>query len=241
MTHYSFVSQYVDAAIDNLRRHDFLRSPDPDMPVVMRDQDKPAMDDWLSWKPIPSTVTDIDIGDLSVHFRGELPSAYVAFLKYRHFYHLTERGIRFEQHVVGRWKNRIIELFDDYQQHFPSGSHLIPFGTETFMDAGPVCFDFGNRQPDGDCPVVFWDHEWVNSDREIRLLFSSAAKMFESLLFLATATVDFCYHDPDIDNPEALPEKQKLLAEFLAIDAGGAGGPAREYWTCWGVRPEMFA
>ena len=87
-----------------------------------------------------------------------------------------------------------------------------------------------------DCPVVFWDHEWVGTEKEIQPMFSSSAKMFECLRVVATSDVDFVYHD-ESDDPALLPKKRALLAEFLSIDPEGAGGPAREYWTCWGVTP----
>ncbi len=237
MSQQSVTSQYVDAAIKNLRQDDMLRCSDPNMPAEMRDPERSTRDGWLAWKPISSTVTDDDIFDLQAHFGGKLPPPYVALLKHVHFYDLTERGVRFQRHIVGEWKERMVDGYETYQQHFPSGSHLVPFGAETFMDAGPVCFDFNNRHPNGDCPIVFWDHEWVNTDKEIQPLFSSAQKMFESLLLVATSNIDFCYHDPDYDPAYILPQKQKLLAEFLAIDPNGAGGPARDYWTCWGVTP----
>lgn len=233
--------RYVDAAIEYLRRDDLLRSPDPDMPIEMRDANISPMSDWLAWKPIPSTVTEGDINELHAHFGGALPPLYIEMLKYVHFYDLTERGVRFECHLVGKWKQQLINLYDIYRESFPCGSHLVPFGSETFMDAGPVCFDYNNRLPNSDCPVVFWDHGWANTDRAIRLLFSSSEKMFESLLFAATSEIDFLYHDPDYDAAEVLPRKQELLAEFLAIDPDGAGGPAREYWTCWGVSPRAMA
>ena len=153
------------------------------MPTEMRDTNGSAMDDWVPWRPIASTVTDGDISELQSRFRGPLPAPYVAFLKHRHFYELVGCGVRFEDHVVGRWKKRLIDLYDTYRLRFPNGSHLIPFGRETFMDAGPVCFDFQKRRSNGDCPVVFWDHEWVSTDREVRLLFSSSERMFRCLAF----------------------------------------------------------
>ncbi len=209
------------------------------MPAEMRDLSKPAIDDWLAWQPIASTVTDQDIDDLQSHFRGDLPRSYVEFLKHVHFYELTECGVGFEDHIVGRWKKHLTDLYNTYQQHFPDGSHLVPFGHETFMDAGPVCFDFKNRHPDGDCPIVFWDHEWVNTDQEVRPLFSSVERMFKSLLFVAESEIGFVYGDPDEDSEEELAEKGHLLAEFLAVDPDGAGGPARGYWTSWGVTPQI--
>jgi hypothetical protein len=47
--------------------------------------------------------------------------------------------------------------------------------------------------------------------------------------------LNFIYHDPTDDDPTLLPRKRALLAQFLAIDPEGAGGPARDYWTAWGV------
>jgi SMI1 / KNR4 family (SUKH-1) len=231
------VTEYVDAAIQNLQAHDMRRCPDPDMPAAMQDPDVPNRDDWIAWRPIPSTVSEADIDDLERHFGGSLPKSYVSLLQYVHFYELTERGVRFQRHVVGKWKRSLMRLFDDYQEHFPPGSHLVPFGDESLMDAGPVCFDFKNRRADGDCPVVYWDHEWVNTEQEIGVLFSSSQKMFECLRFNATSKIDFIYHDPDYDQASDLSAKQRLLAQFLAIDPKGAGGPGRGYWTCWGVTP----
>jgi len=41
--------------------------------------------------------------------------------------------------------------------------------------------------------------------------------------------------DATYDDDALLPRKRALLAQFLAIDPEGAGGPARDYWTAWGV------
>ena len=59
--------------------------------------------------------------------------------------------------------------------------------------------------------------------------------MFECLAFEVRAGVDFVYHATGSDDPSLLPEKRRLLAKFLSLDPDGAGGPAREYWTAWGV------
>ena len=235
MSQESVAIEYVDAAIASLRRYDLLRQPDPNMPTEMRDTNGSKMDDWVPWQPIASTVTDGDISELQSRFRAPLPAPYVAFLKHRHFYELDGCGVRFEDHVVGRWKKRLIDLYDTYRLRFPNGSHLIPFGRETFMDAGPACFDFQKRRSNGDCPVVFWDHEWVSTDREVRLLFSSSERMFRCLAFAARSDIDFVYSDPNEDSEEELAKKGRLLAQFLELDPEGAGGPGREYWTSWGV------
>jgi hypothetical protein len=104
------------------------------------------------------------------------------------------------------------------------------------MDAGPVCFDTKRGNTAGDYPVVFWDHEWVGTENEVRPIFSSCAKMFECLSIVATNDFSFIHHD-DSEDMALLPQKRLLLAEFLHVDPEGAGGPARDYWTCWGVTP----
>ena len=117
------------------------------------------------------------------------------------------------------------------------GKGFIPFGSEPFMDAGPVCFDTTRRLQDGDCPIVFWDHEWVGSKKEICPLFSSMSKMLECLKFEVQAEINFIYHD-ETDNPEHLQKKKQLLSQFLSLDPTGAGETARSYWTSWGVNPD---
>jgi len=82
--------------------------------------------------------------------------------------------------------------------------------------------------------VVFWDHEWVGTDDEVRVLFSSSARMFQCLTAFAATDVNFMCHSGDED-PGLLPSKQALLADFFALDPAGAGGLGRKYWTSWGV------
>src|SRR5205823_5910940 len=86
---------------------------------------------------------------------------------------------------------------------------LLPFGAETFMDAGPVCFDTRNAALHGECPVVFWDHEWLGTANELRPMFSSCSKMFECLSFSAATDINFNYHD-DSDDSSLLAQKQEL-------------------------------
>ncbi len=233
----AIVRRYVDSALEQLRRKDLMRLPLSHMPPEMADPSIPRQKDWIGWKPIPSTVTDADLDALERHLGRAFPPPYRTFLKYKHFYDLTERGVRFSRHPVDEWQSILMQ---DYQAWLPAkivGIGLIPFGDEASMDAGPVCFDTRYRLPDGDCPVVFWDHEWEGTPKEIQPLFFSSRKMFECLTLVAESDIDFTYHDED-DPPDLLPRKKELLSRFLALDPLGAGGLAREYWTEWGVNPD---
>jgi hypothetical protein len=230
----ALVRNYVDAAIAQLRRLDLMRMPG-NLPEQMRDPSIPPSDDWVGWKPILSAVSDTDLDALERETGLPFPPLYREFLKYQHFVALTEEGVRFEPHLCGDWRETLRKAyFRSWPRERILDVGLLPFGDEALMDAGPVCFDTRRRAADGDCPVVFWDHEWVGTKKEVQQMFSGCRKMFECLSLVASTGVRFIYHDAD-DDPSLLPQKRELLARFLSLDPDGAGGPAREYWTCWGV------
>lgn len=234
----SLVTKYVDEALDQLRREDLMRFPGG-LPKAMLDSTIAPENDWVGWKAIPSTVTATDLDTLEKEIGLAFPPLYRKFLGYRHFLALTEVGVSFTRHLSDSWGNELRKsYFYSWDQSRILDIGLIPFGSESLMDAGPVCFDTRRRNSDGDCPVVFWDHEWVGSEKEIALLFSSSAKMFECLSFVATSDLNFVCHDSDYDDASMLPEKKRILKEFLNIDPLGAGGAAKGYWTCWGVAPD---
>jgi hypothetical protein len=230
----TLVTNYVDAALAQLRRLDLMRLPGK-LPEQMRDSSIPPLDDWVGWKPISSTVTDSDLNALEHETGLAFPPLYRDFLQYQHFAALTEQGVRFEPHLCDEWRGILRKAyFRSWPRERILDLGLLPFGDEALMDAGPVCFDTRRRVADGDCPIVFWDHEWVGTKKEVQQMFSGCRKMFECLSLVAATDVRFIYHDED-DDPSLLRQKREILARFLALDPEGAGGPAREYWTCWGV------
>ncbi|MDJ0947238.1 MAG: SMI1/KNR4 family protein [Kiloniellales bacterium] len=231
------VSTYVDRALEQIKRKGLMIFPG-DLPAAMQDPSIPPQGDWRGWQAMPSGVTAADLDSLEVETGLAYPPLYRDFLRYRHFVDLTQVGVRFERHFPAGWRAALRSLyFDAFDPARILGRGLLPFGSETCMDAGPVCFDTRLRREDGDCPVVYWDHDWVGDEREIRPMFSSAAAMFRCLSFAAGEDLDFVHHDVEGDPPEALPGKQAALRRFLELDPEGAGGTARDYWTTWGVDP----
>lgn len=229
------VKDYVDAAIARLRRMGLMRTPGS-VPEVMRDASIAPSRDWIGWRPIPSSVTDTELNDLEHETKLAFPTFYREFLQYQHFVDLTQTGFQFERHLPSVWRDTLRRAyFRSWPRERILDVGLLPFGSETMMGAGPVCFDTRARLPDGDCPIVYWDHEWVGDSKEIGLLFSSCAKMFPCLKLAADNDVNFLYHD-ESDDQELLPKKVELMNRFLALDPNGAGGPARAYWTSWGVQ-----
>ena len=231
------VRRYVDKAIEQLRSKDSMCTPDPHLPKEMIDSKIVPDNDWVGWKTIPSTVTDNDLDEIQKKIGLEFPPLYRVFLKYQYFYDLTEVGLCFCIHPINIWRFELKKLYQSWDTNRILGNGLIPFASETNMDAGPVCFDTRKRLPDGDCPVVYWDHEWIGTKNEVNLMFSSSLKMFECLTITASASTNFVYHDED-DPAEQLPYKKMIMSKFLEADSEGAGGVAREYWTSWGVVPD---
>jgi len=211
------VRDYVDAAVAHLRRLNLMRSPGG-VPDSMLDPSIPPSQDWVGWKPMPSTVMDGDLDGLERETGLRFPPAYRDFLKCLHFIDLTEVGVRFEQHMPQNWCETLrAAYFKSWPRETILDVGLIPFGDETQLDAGPVCFDTRCRLADGDCPVVFWDHEWRGTNKEVQPMFSSSAKMFECLTLIARA---------DISSFQG-----GLLTRFLSMDPEGAGSAARNYWV----------
>lgn len=228
------VKNFVDASIAQSRRFNLMRWPGQ-IPEPMRDQSISPSNDWIGWHPTPSTVTDKDLDSLEGETGLPFPPLYRDLLKYLHFVELMGAALQFERHMCHNWKETLRKTyFNGWPRERILDIGLLPFGEESMMNAGPICFDTRHRQNDGDCPVVFWDHEWVGTEKEINPMFSSSRKMFECLSLVAAIDINFIYHGED-DDPDLIPQKQKFLTQFLALDTAGAGGPAREYWTCWGV------
>jgi SMI1/KNR4 family protein SUKH-1 len=231
------IPRFVDAALAKLRGADMMRLPLPKMPSEMHDTSIAPSNDWIGWKAIPSTVTDLQLDALEEDLELRYPPLYRDFLQFKHFYELGSL-VRFVEHPVDAWEKNLREAYQAWVPQRIVGIGLIPFGDETMMDAGPVCFDTRSRSADGDCPVLFWDHEWVGMDKEIQPMFSSSAAMFKCLSFAVESDLGFTYHDSRTDDPATLPPKKALMRQFLDLDPDGAGGVAKDYWTTWGVKPD---
>lgn len=184
-----------------------------------------------NWKAIPSRVKISDIKKLEKKIEHLFPPLYKDFLMHQHYIRLAEEGVRFPEHTPYNWYKTLLNLyFNSWIPERIIGVGLIPFGAESFWDAGPVCFDTRKQMGDGDCPVVFWDHECIGSEKEIHTIFSSSQKMFQCLQFAASKEINFFYiNAAEPDNQ--LSEKEELLDQFLSIDPIGAGGPGKDYWT----------
>lgn len=227
----SVVRRFVDAVL--AKHYRMIGGP---VPPEMLDSTIEPRDDWVGWKPVPSTVTDADLDELEYQYGFRYPPLYRELLRTVHYFGLSWVGFVFAAHVIGSWRETLEQLYQACNEPRILGRGLLPFGSELDLGAGPVCLDTRHRFPNGDCPVVFWDHEWIGKEREISPLFSSSERMFRCLTYAAEAPIPFTYRANE-DPPTVVAEKLALMRQFLLLDPEGAGGPARAYWTGGGLEP----
>jgi hypothetical protein len=119
-------------------------------------------DGWVKWRMLPSTLTEGDVAALEAAFGVAFPPLFRAWLLAR--FHLFDQ-VRSARH------GQLI-----FMTAVPSGARLGPLrallrawhpligaGFAPFAEWGdgwgPMCFDVQQRADDGDCPIVWLDHE----------------------------------------------------------------------------------
>lgn len=119
---------------------------------------------WVEWRPLPSTLTEMDVAAVEREIGVELPPLFRAYLLAR--LHLFEQ-VRSAQH------DQLIMMTDTpanrplvpLQDRLTAWRPLIDAGYVPFAEWGdgwgPMCFDIHARGSDGDCPVIWIDHERV--------------------------------------------------------------------------------
>ena len=117
---------------------------------------------WVEWKMLPSTLTTNDVSNLESEFDIQFPPLFQAYLL---------AGFQlFDQIHSSKYEQLIFNT--DVPSNNPLGpirslieawrpllsAQYVPFAQ--WGDGwGPMCFDTENRDDDGDCPIVWMDHE----------------------------------------------------------------------------------
>jgi hypothetical protein len=131
------------------------------IPKGMRDlARRPDDDDDESsccWKPIPGTVSEKDLRQLTSFFVHPLPLSYRYFLQQWHFIdmYLNQNDVRFFPNLPHQLTRKFREIIDKFYGGLPQRG-LLPIAN--FGDWGVVCFDARKPIPDSDYPVVVLDH-----------------------------------------------------------------------------------
>jgi hypothetical protein len=119
-------------------------------------------DGWVEWKLLPSTLSEGDIVGIEEQFGVQFPPLFRSYLLAR--FHLFDqvRSRRHDQQIMmtcvpsGEQLGPLEELMRAWQPVIGAG--FAPFA-EWGDGWGPMCFDLERRGEEGDCPVVWMDHE----------------------------------------------------------------------------------
>ncbi len=121
-------------------------------------------DDYASWQMLPSTITAEQVAELEKQVGLDLPPLFKAYLQAK--FHL------FDQIHNGKYLVLFPSIPSDYRLGNVSSQllcwpQLLKIGYIPFAEYedgyGPICFDTYNRGSDGDCPLVWIDHEELHA------------------------------------------------------------------------------
>ena len=119
-------------------------------------------DGWVEWRVLPSTLKDADVGAIETEFRVQFPPVFRAYLLARFQLFDQVRSRRYDQQIfmthtpAGKPLNPLRELMNAWLPLIEAD--FIPFAQ--WGDGwGPMCFDTVQRRADGECPIVWMDHE----------------------------------------------------------------------------------
>ena len=157
------VGALLDAYAETHDRTGVAADEDDDAGVPRSMQVGPVnADGWVAWQMLPSTLTEGDVAAVEAAFGVAFPPVFRAYLLAR--FHLFDQ-VRSATH------GQLVLMTD-----VPSRGGLAPLrallrawrpliaaGYVPFAEWGdgwgPMCFDVRRRADDGDCPVVWLDHE----------------------------------------------------------------------------------
>lgn len=151
------MEQIIDKYLKDLVDSELNKLPVKIEPL-MADVDQEADEEWRTWLPIPSRVTDEEIEEIESRIGHKFPQSYRRFLKHKHFYQLDISECSFCPHPVHTWRGSLSAMiFDGYPREFLVEKGRIPFAS--WSDWGLLCFDTTAVYKDYNYPIVLWDHE----------------------------------------------------------------------------------
>ncbi|KAF2081961.1 SMI1/KNR4 family protein [Flavobacterium sharifuzzamanii] len=152
------IKKIIDLNLNNLIEFNGNILPQK-IELEMADPNQDNSEEWKTWFPVASTVTDDEIEELQNQIGCEFPEDYKMFLKYKHFYELHISEASFFEHPINSWKMSLVEkIFHEHLKDDLIDNGLIPFAM--WEDWGYLCFDTNRNNGDNNYPVVLWDHEF---------------------------------------------------------------------------------
>ena len=159
----AFVGQLIDAyAVDAWRMS--VASEDPKDAGVPPEMQASEVNDegWVEWRVLPSTLADADVTALENEFGVKFPPLFRAYLLARFQLFDQVKSRRYDQQIfmTDTPSRKPLKLLRDL---IKAWRPLVDAGYTPFAQWGdgwgPMCFDSCEREADGECPVVWMDHE----------------------------------------------------------------------------------
>ncbi|MFC6999511.1 SMI1/KNR4 family protein [Rufibacter roseus] len=177
------IKEVVDKYFAFMQEIGGLFAPEEQVPPGMLDLDRKGdLEYSVFWKPINSTVTDVEIKKLENYFGHELPTAYKNFLKHRHFLELQlgEYGVSFFKSIPEKLVSDTKEEIEEYYWNLIERNYL-PFAQ--LSDYGVVAFNANKESTENDYPIVTLTHEdEYEETEEYAANFEGMFKEFDSHL-----------------------------------------------------------
>src|SRR5687767_12127678 len=121
--------------------------------VEMADPAQPINEEWQTWFPLQSKVSDSEIIELENRIGYKLPESYIEFLKYKHFYELHIAECSFYRHPVNKWKDSLLKnIYNTWPTEYMIDKGRIPFAD--WSDWGALCFDTTAKCENFNYPIV---------------------------------------------------------------------------------------
>ena len=117
---------------------------------------------WVAWRLLPSTLVESDVTQLETQYGVSFPPLFRAYLLALFQLFDQIHSERHDQQILNTDVpsndplGPITRLLDAWKPLLYA--RFIPFA-EWGDGWGPMCFDTANRLDDGDCPIVWMDHE----------------------------------------------------------------------------------
>jgi hypothetical protein len=167
------VDTYLKDAIDSgVNKLPGVIAPEMQDPSAMGDSE------WKTWMPINSKATDKEIAELEVAIGHKLPVDYIFFLKYKHFCELYIGEARMCRHPVNTWQASLNEMiFNGNPREFLIDKGFIPFAD--MSDWGLLCFDTNRGYLTANYPIVLWDHESPDWNKDYAPSFRMALRRLD--------------------------------------------------------------
>jgi hypothetical protein len=162
-TETAYVGRILDAYGAHVQKvHVAAADPeDGGVPDAMR-AGEVDIDGWVPWKLLTSTLTEADVAAVERRFGIDFPPVFRGYLLARfHLFQQVRSNLHDQQVLIPatpshRPLDQLSALLAAWHPLIDAG--YIPFA-EWGDGWGPMCFDVSLRAADGDCPVVWFDHD----------------------------------------------------------------------------------